>query len=84
MATPRDNALGMLLKAESDLFAARAVLATGRALDIVCFHAQQAAEKSLKAVLASLEIEYPWTHNLKRLIDLAAPHLPALDERQQE
>ncbi len=82
MATPRDNALGMLSKAESDLFAARAVLATGRAMDIVCFHAQQAAEKSIKAVLASREIEYPWTHNLRQLIDLAAPHLPALEERQ--
>jgi len=49
MATSRDNARGLLKKAENDLFTAQTVLATGRALDSVCFHAQQAVEKSLKA-----------------------------------
>lgn len=37
----------------------------------VCFHAQQAAEKSLKAVLLSQKIEFPYTHDLKGLLRIA-------------
>ena len=51
MKGPRDHALGLLTKAEHDLVAARATLATGKATDMVCFHAQRAVEKSLKALL---------------------------------
>lgn len=35
----------------------------------LCFHAQQAVEKSLKAVLIFNAIEFPRTHNLRILID---------------
>jgi len=38
-------------------------------LSIICFHAQQAVEKSLKAVLFTHQIEFRRTHNL---VDLAA------------
>ena len=34
------------------------------------FHAQQAVEKLLKALLSERGISYPWTHNLKDLINL--------------
>lgn len=34
--------------------------------DIICFHAQQAAEKYLKAYLVFLEKEFPKTHALGR------------------
>ena len=37
---------------------------------IVGFHAQQACEKGLKAVLASRTVPYPKTHNLHVLRDL--------------
>lgn len=37
-------------------------------LSIICFHAQQAVEKSLKAVLFTHRIEFRRTHNL---VDLA-------------
>jgi HEPN domain-containing protein len=37
----------------------------------VCFHAQQAAEKALKAVLLSREIEFPYTHDIKGLLRIA-------------
>ncbi len=37
-------------------------------LSIICFHAQQAVEKSLKAVLFTHQIEFRRTHNL---VDLA-------------
>lgn len=41
-------------------------------LESLCFHAQQAAEKSLKAVLIARGIQFPRTHNLKMLTDQAA------------
>jgi HEPN domain-containing protein len=78
MATSLDNARGLLKKAENDLFTAQTVLATGRALDSVCFHAQQAVEKSLKAALAARDIQYPWTHNLQQLTALVKPLLPSI------
>jgi HEPN domain-containing protein len=40
--------------------------------DTLGFHAQQAAEKILKAVLASRGVDYPKTHNLRVLIELLA------------
>lgn len=40
--------------------------------DMIGFHAQQAVEKLLKAVLAHRGIEYPRTHDIDRLVDLLA------------
>jgi len=34
------------------------------AFDAACFHAQQIAEKSLKAFLAYRGVPFPYTHNL--------------------
>ena len=48
--------------------------------EILGFHAQQTAEKMLKAVLAYQGIEIPFTHRLTDLIDLGKEHgitLPA-------
>lgn len=39
-------------------------------LSVICFHAQQATEKSLKAVLFSRQIEFRRTHNLVELTEL--------------
>jgi HEPN domain-containing protein len=36
------------------------------------FHAQQAAEKAVKAVLSAAGAEYPKTHDLQHLLNLAA------------
>lgn len=41
---------------------------------IVGFHAQQAVEKALKAVMAAHGISFPKTHNLKELHDLLLEH----------
>jgi len=71
--SPRDHAQALLSKANNDLVAAEAILATGRAFDAVCFHAQQAVEKSLKAILALYDVEYPWRHDLAELITLVRP-----------
>jgi HEPN domain-containing protein len=42
-------------------------------LETLCFHAQQAVEKSLKAVLVAHRIPFPRTHNLRTLLDLVPP-----------
>jgi HEPN domain-containing protein len=73
MKEPRDHAQALLRKAANDLVAAQATLSTGQALDTVCFHAQQAVEKSLKAILALHDIEYPWWHDLGELLELVRP-----------
>lgn len=73
MKTILDHARELLRKAYNDLIAARAILATGEALDTVCFHAQQAVEKSLKAVLALHDTPYPRRHDLAELMELVKP-----------
>jgi HEPN domain-containing protein len=84
MKGPRDHALGLLAKASHDLIAARATLATGEALDMVCFHAQQAAEKSLKALLALKDVVYPWRHDIGELLKLVREHFPGVDLAQED
>ncbi len=45
--------------------------------EVFGFHAQQAAEKLLKAILSHAGIEYPRTHQLTELLDLATDnHIP--------
>jgi HEPN domain-containing protein len=41
--------------------------------DAVCFHAQQAAEKYLKAFLQEREVVFPRIHNLIQLLELCLP-----------
>jgi HEPN domain-containing protein len=45
------------------------------------FHAQQAAEKFLKAFLVRYQIEFPKTHNIAQLRQLIEQREPALAER---
>jgi HEPN domain-containing protein len=40
-------------------------------LEDLCFDAQQAAEKAIKAVLIHLNAQFPYTHDLARLLSLA-------------
>ena len=63
--------------AKADLALAQVPLPAGGLYELLCFHAQQAAEKSLKAVLIHHSIELPRTHNLERLIDLLPAAIPA-------
>ena len=41
--------------------------------DDLCFDAQQAAEKSIKAVLVYREIDFPKTHSIRSLLELLDP-----------
>jgi len=62
----------LLGKAEQDEAAVRELLRNANvAGEIVAFHAQQAAEKSLRAVLAVHGVRFGRTHNIATLIDLA-------------
>lgn len=44
--------------------------------DSVCFHAQQCAEKYLKARLQAATVTFPKTHDLPALLDLLIPDEP--------
>lgn len=62
---------GLLRKAKSDRIAMEASLAA-QAFDAACFHAQQMTEKCLKAFLAHRSVAFPYTHNLTKLMEIAA------------
>jgi len=62
-----------LHKADLDLRAAETLLAQNPPLLYPsCFHAQQAAEKYLKAFLTSRQVEFPKTHDIREILRLAA------------
>ncbi len=49
----------------------------------VCFHCQQCIEKLIKAVLTRHAIEFPKTHDIKRLIELTGNLVPQLKSLTQ-
>ena len=61
--SPRD----WLLHAESDLIMARDPR-PGVFYESLCFHAQQAAEKAIKAVIKQQGVDFPYVHNIVKLI----------------
>ena len=69
-----------IVKAEEDFDAAvRLSRVRIRPLSgVVCFHAQQCAEKYLKACLQEDKLPVPKTHNLATLLDLLVAKLPLL------
>ncbi|HSA32809.1 MAG TPA: HEPN domain-containing protein [bacterium] len=69
--------------AKSDLKLAKAGKVSGVLLSSLCFHAQQAAEKAIKAVLVLKRKEFPPTHNIKVLIDLL-PGSAGFPEKSQQ
>jgi HEPN domain-containing protein len=51
----------------------------------VCFGAQQAAEKAIKALLIARGISFPFKHDLSALVDLLAPgDRPSIDTSDRE
>jgi HEPN domain-containing protein len=70
---------GWIDKAEDDLLLAQQSLATAAPVyDGICFHAQQCAEKYLKAVLQEEGVRFVRTHDLPTLAALANPFMPNL------
>jgi HEPN domain-containing protein len=65
-------------KAEHDLRNAEHTLTLQEdcPFDTVCFHAQQCAEKYIKALLVLQAVDFPKTHDLGALAQLVPPDLP--------
>jgi len=71
-----------LAKAHEDLQAGELILAGSMpSFGAVSFHAQQAAEKALKALLIKAQIEFGRTHNLGELLRLAEPTAPGVSQQ---
>ena len=69
--TPASDAQRWLRFAQADLELAEALArSVSHPPHLSCYHAQQAAEKALKAVLILLQIAFPFTHDLNALRDL--------------
>lgn len=64
-----DDPREWLNRAHSDLSLAK-VEAQGIYLEDLCFHAQQAAEKAIKALLIKHNIEFPYVHDIAGLLTL--------------
>ena len=64
---PPDDPREWVNRARSSLVMAKSRLA-GAYLEEHCFHAQQAAEKAIKSVMILRGIEFPYTHDLSRLL----------------
>ncbi|HEV8574581.1 MAG TPA: HEPN domain-containing protein [Dehalococcoidia bacterium] len=79
---PAGSPAEWLRYARSDLELARLAPPPGVMPEALCFHAQQAAEKALKAVLIAHELPFPRTHNLRTLLDLLPQTLAPLAEVQ--
>jgi len=60
--------------ARGDLESSRVLKGSGRWAH-ACFHAQQAAEKALKALWYRLELD-PWGHSVRQLVDLLETEAP--------
>ena len=62
-----------IAKAEEDFDLARYLLETRKSfLNAIGFHAQQAAEKYLKAYLVFVQVDFPKTHSIERLLTIVA------------
>ena len=66
---PPDHPQEWLTHTRSDLAVAKTNIPDALP-EVNCFHAQQAAEKALKAVLISLGATFDFTHDLQYLADL--------------
>ena len=75
------DALRWLAKASDDLAVAELVCVSPTGVNwAACFHAQQCAEKYLKARLQEAVIAFSRTHNLTVLFDLLLPVEPGWDK----
>jgi HEPN domain-containing protein len=66
---PPDDPREWLNRARSNLVQAKAKR-KGVYLEDLCFHAQQATEKAIKALLIKLDVDFPYVHDLAELLTL--------------
>lgn len=85
MSKAESNFHHWLQKAENDLLNIENHLAADRTpWDTVCFHAQQAAEKVLKAFLIYHREETPRTHDLTALLARCVEIYPGLSDLEED
>ena len=70
MSADQAPALTWLEFANADLAMAGIPLPEGALYELLCFHAQQAAEKAIKAVLIHCDLDFPFVHDLRLLANL--------------
>src|SRR4030067_2967013 len=72
-----DKVLLWISCADEDLGLAQYALKMpgSRPYRLIAFHAQQCAEKYLKAYLVYNDIDFPYTHNIKKLLDFCGSHI---------
>lgn len=86
MSAPREElarqARQWVVYADEDLVLARHGLTLGEQspLRLIAYHAQQCAEKYLKAYLVWKGIDFPYTHNIARLLELVGTQGPWIQE----
>ena len=66
---PPEDPREWLNRARSNLALAKAKR-KGVYLEDLCFDAQQAAEKAIKALLIKVDVDFPYVHDLARLLTL--------------
>lgn len=81
-----DTSEAWVEKAEGDVRTALRELAAEEApnWDAVCFHAQQAVEKYIKAFIIKKGEAFPKTHDLRFLLDLVAKQVPEWQAEREE
>jgi len=70
-----------LKRAQSSLALAKVPRPKDALWEDLCFHAQQAAEKALKAVLVEKKISFRFVHDLNELIDTLEEHGQKIPEQ---
>lgn len=81
----RDLANVLLLKAKQDLVALEALLESKQVADeTIGFHAQQAVEKAIKAVLARDAVRFPRDHDIDVLLHLLATSSVAAEDWMED
>ena len=81
----RDHAEVLLRKAKGDEFTIEKLTPDPASPDeVIGFHAQQAVEKMLKAVLTHYAVPYPRIHDLTELVDLLRENKISFPEHLEE
>jgi HEPN domain-containing protein len=70
MLTDPSDPRAWLMRARSNLLLAQKGRHKGVALEDLCFNAQQAAEKALKAVCLHAGQDFPKVHSISRLVEI--------------
>jgi HEPN domain-containing protein len=83
MPPERGSPQDWLIHAESDLQLAVTGKSPKVLYETLCFHAQQAVEKALKAVLIANKIPSTKTHNIGTLIGMLPAHVELSEELKE-